>query len=185
MTRKEGKKVNIKKRNENSYKPDYWSAFRQPNNLDNIVLDDPWSSPWIRQPGWRDIWPELWFGGKAKEIPVELKESEGKYQILAAMPDVLKKDIDVQITSKDMAIRGNLKLPKNKEFSKDEKEHTTLVRSVSFSDEVNVDDAEAFLKDGILKITIPKKKVVMEQAGRKIEIKKDRDSKIKDGHRSN
>lgn len=185
MPRKKGKKVKIKKRSENSYKPDYWAAFRQPNDLDKIIFDDPWSSPWIRQSGWREIWPELWFGGKAREIPIELKESEDKYQVFAAVPEVSKKDIDVQITSKNMAIRGDLKLPKNKESSKDKKEHTTLVRSVSFSDEVNVDDAEAFLKDGILKITIPKKKLVMEQAGRKIEIKKDRDSKIKDDHRSN
>jgi HSP20 family protein len=174
MTRNKGKKVKIKKINEKTYKANYWAAFRQPNNLDKIIFDDPWSSPWIRQPGWRGIWPELWFGGKAKEIPVELKESQKKYQVFAAMPDVLKENIDVQIASKDIAIRGDLKLPKNKEDSEQEKEHSTLVRSISFSDEVNSDNTEAFLKDGILQIIVPKKKMTMDQAGRKIEIKQDK-----------
>jgi len=143
MNKKKGKKIKIKKINENIYKPNYWAAFRQPNNIDNILLDDPWSSPWIREPGWRRIWPELWFGGQAKEIPVDLKEFKNKYEVFAAIPGVSKKDIEVQITSEDMAIRGDLKLPKNKEDTHNEKEHSILVRSISFANEINPDDAEA------------------------------------------
>lgn len=185
MDKKKGKKVNIKKKNEEIFKPGYWAAFRQPNNLDKVILDDPWSFPWIRQSGWRDIWPKLWFGGEAKEIPIELKESKSKYQVLAGMPGVLAKDIEVQITSNHMAIRGDLKLPENIKNPGKNHEYCNLVRSIAFTNEVDPTDAEAFLKDGVLKITVPKKKLTIEQAGRKIEIKQDRDSKIKKDHRSN
>lgn len=171
--------VNVKKKNEKRYKPSYWTSFRQPNNLDKIIFDDAWSDEWIRQPGWRSIWARLWFEGKAKEIPVDLKELEDKYQISAKIPGASKKDIDIQITNENIAIRADIQSTKNKQgpFS--------FVRSISFPNEINADYAKAFLTDGLLNINIPKKKKIVEQMGRKIEVKSHLDNKIKNDHRSN
>jgi HSP20 family protein len=174
MNKKKGKKVKIKKRNEDRYKPNYWAAFRQPNNLDNMLLDDPWSFPWIRQPGWRRIWSELWFGNNVKQVPIDLKESKSNYEIYAEIPGVLKENIEVQITPKHMALCGEIKTSdeENKdEYIWKERSYKTLVRSITFSNEVNPDKAEALLKNGVLKIIIPKKKAAIEEAGRRIVVK--------------
>ena len=105
---------------------------------------------------------------------LEVSEDDNNFYVKAELPGMDKNDIEILITQDTLTIKGEKK--EEKEEKKDQIFHTKefsygyFERTIALPDGLDVDNAEASYKDGILSITIPKKE---EKKGKKqkIEIK--------------
>ena len=94
-------------------------------------------------------------------MKVDVKEAEKEFTVLAEIPGVKKEDITVDVEGDTVSVRAEVK--QEKEEKKDEKvvhsERSYGMVSRSFSLPVEVDDkaVKAEYKDGVLKLTLPKK----------------------------
>ena len=94
-------------------------------------------------------------------MKVDVKEAEKEFTVLAEIPGVKKEDIAVDVEGDTVSVRAEVK--REKEEKKDEKvvhsERSYGMVSRSFTLPVEVDDqaVKAEYRDGVLKLTLPKK----------------------------
>ena len=94
-------------------------------------------------------------------MKVDVKEAEKEFTVLAEIPGVKKEDIAVDVEGDTVSVRAEVK--QEKEEKQGEKvvhsERTYGMVARSFSLPVEVDDqaVKAEYKDGVLKLTLPKK----------------------------
>ena len=106
------------------------------------------------------------FGGTAGENAMmmprtEVRETDKDIRVIAEMPGVAEKDIDVSLDDDILTIRGEKKLER-----KEEKENTyfterafgTFQRSLRLPYHVEPDQVKASFENGILTVTMPKNK---------------------------
>jgi len=168
MVKKKEKKVNIKKgkktKQEKVTSPAIWNPFELVDAMDRWFWEDPWTPMWHRR-RWgsmipRDPWISQLWESDMKLTAVDLVDTGKQYKVIAEMPGVLKKDLEVSITPNDIRICGEMKSETKKEegYVRQERSYSTLCRTMSFPEEINPDKAEASLKDGILEIKVDKRK---------------------------
>lgn len=175
MVKNKEKKVKIKK--EDTKSPAVWNPFDIMDAMDRFFWEDPWTPFWQhkrwgslipRQPFLTHRWePDM------KITAVDLVDTGKQYKVLAEMPGVSKKDIEVSITPNDIRICGEIKTEDRKAeegYVRQERSYSTLCRTMLFPHEVNPDKAEASLKDGVLEIKVDKK-IQTDTKGRKIPVK--------------
>ncbi|MGE5239827.1 MAG: Hsp20/alpha crystallin family protein [Chloroflexota bacterium] len=90
--------------------------------------------------------------------PVDIYETSGEYVVKAELPDVKESDIDIRVESDVVTLRGEKPLLREgRYYHQVERSFGIFARSFSLPTEVDKDAMTATLKDGILKIVIPKK----------------------------
>ncbi|UOD34188.1 Hsp20/alpha crystallin family protein [Deferribacteraceae bacterium V6Fe1] len=92
--------------------------------------------------------------------PVDIFEKEDGITIIMEIPGVSESDIDLQITDGVLTVRGEKKLPyekNNENFYRLERNFGKFARSFSLPNTVDQNKVKASLKEGILKIEIGKK----------------------------
>ena len=168
MVKEKKKKIDIKaKKTEKSPTKIETPVIRNPfdmmESMDRFFWDDPW------RPIWRGRWGSMvpsnflyqrWPESDLKQISIDLIDNGKEYKIVAEMPGIDKKDIEISLTNNNISICGNVKSEikeESKNYIRRERSYSTLCRTMSFTEEVNPDKTEAVLKDGILEIFIPKK----------------------------
>jgi HSP20 family protein len=102
-------------------------------------------------------------------FPMDIRDDENAYILQAVLPGVKSEDIDIEIASDAVTIKG--------EFQKEDQENVKYLlqerasgyfsRVISLPDEIDADNTEAKLEDGILTLHIPK---VAEALPRKIKV---------------
>jgi HSP20 family protein len=165
MAKLKGKKLTIHSEKDKepalqkSLVPLFDSPFDIHDDINRMFYDGAWAKPWwnnwiinqgLRQP------PE----NRMKVIPVDFIDTGKGYRIATEMPGVNKKNIEVKITSKTISICGQTETHIRKEeegYVKRERGYSTLCRYLRFPEDVNPDNAEAKLTNGILQITVDKK----------------------------
>jgi len=101
-------------------------------------------------------WPVVGQDG-AWTPPVDVEETDGAYVLEADLPGVDRDDVTVELVGNELTIRGEVK----------ETPHTGVVRRrtrrsgkfeywITLPDSVDADHVDASLKDGVLKVTVPK-----------------------------
>jgi len=184
MVKKKGKKINIKTKKdkkiiskETAKTPTVWNPLDIWNNMDRWLWEDPWTPFWRRSryneliP--RDNWLDRWFDTDTKITTINMIDTGKEFKITAEMPGVDKKDIEINVTPKNISICGETKTESNekeKGWIRKERNYSTICRSMIFPEDVDPDKADAKLKDGILEITIGKKKPTVEK-GKNIPVK--------------
>jgi len=101
---------------------------------------------------------------------VDIYESKDEIVLLADMPGVAAENVDVVLEKNVLTIKGTLSPSTDKEHRLLHGEYETgdYRRQFEVSEEIDRDRIEATIKDGVLKVVLPK----IEQAkARKIEIK--------------
>ncbi len=109
--------------------------------------------------------------GKRPWAPlVDMLETPTDLVVRAEIPGVRREDIDVEVTSESLTIRGERKFDEaNKDqYLRVERPYGPFQRSFSIGVPVQADKVKASYKDGILEITIPKAEEV---TPKKVEIK--------------
>jgi HSP20 family protein len=101
---------------------------------------------------------------------VELRQKDGQFEVLAALPGVEAKDLDVRITPEDLLIRAETA----HEHTADkgavhlcEFDGGKLFRSIHFPEKIDPDSVKAEYRNGMLRLTA----AIAKAAPQKVEIK--------------
>ncbi|HLT25841.1 MAG TPA: Hsp20/alpha crystallin family protein [Zeimonas sp.] len=120
-----------------------------------------------------DVFPELFRGffqpvargaeSGGLEIRLDVKETEGQYEVQAEMPGVKKEDIQVQIDGNRVSIGAEVKRESEKKegerILRSERYYGSIGRTFQLASEIDEAAATAKFEDGVLKLTLPKKAV--------------------------
>ncbi|KYK33980.1 MAG: hypothetical protein AYK22_00650 [Thermoplasmatales archaeon SG8-52-3] len=165
MVKKNDKRINIKtkKTSEKTSSPAVWNPWDLMDSMDAWFWEDPWTPIWRRR--WSGLSPaermvDRWLDTDRKITAIDMIDTGKQYKITAEMPGINKKDIEVNITTNNISICGETKIEtkdKNKDWVRRERSYSTICRTMNFPEEVNPDNADATLKDGILEILVSKK----------------------------
>jgi HSP20 family protein len=89
---------------------------------------------------------------------LDVVEFEDRIELQADLPGLSEKDIDVQFEDGALTLRGerSLAAPEGGRVLRRERSASRFVRSFALGDEVDVDRIQATMRDGVLRITLPK-----------------------------
>lgn len=101
---------------------------------------------------------------------VDIFEDEEGIVLVADMPGVSSRDLDIQVNDNVLSLEGEIKVdvPSGTEASFAELRGTRYERRFTLSRELDTDRIEADLKNGVLRLRVPKR---AEHRPRRIEIK--------------
>lgn len=105
---------------------------------------------------------------------INVRETENAVVVEAEIPGVKEEDLDVEVSDETLTIRGEKKIEtetKEKDYYHREFSYGSFSRSIPLPVAVESDKAEAELKNGTLRITLPKVQEEKPKA-KKINIKK-------------
>jgi HSP20 family protein len=91
---------------------------------------------------------------------VDIYETEDEVVVKAELPEVNQKDIDVQIENNTLTLRGERKFnkeTKKENFHRIERAYGSFSRSFTLPSTIDQEKIRADYKDGILKISMPKR----------------------------
>ena len=100
---------------------------------------------------------EMPFGDWLPAMDVE--ETDGEYLIKADLPAIRREDVKVGVTDGVLTIEGERKQEKeekNRKFHKVERSFGKFVRRMSVPTDVDQSKIEAEVKDGLLRVRLPK-----------------------------
>ena len=129
--------------------------------------------PVRRTQGWLpgildDFFGNEWVDKTSSTAPaVNVRETDKEYKVEIAAPGLTRDDFKIDINEdNELTVSMEKKVEKNEESEKEGKKHTYLRREFSYSsfrqrmilpDNVNVDNIDAKMENGVLTIDIPKK----------------------------
>ena len=90
---------------------------------------------------------------------VDIKEEENQYTILADIPGVDPKDIDITMANGVLSIKGEKDdehVEESNGFKRVERSSGSFYRRFSLPDTADADNIKAVSKDGVLKLVLPK-----------------------------
>ena len=107
--------------------------------------------------------------GKAYIPRADIYETDKSLVIVADMPGVDKDAVDITLEKNILTLNGSVEFTQPDNFSLAYTEYETgdYERSFTLSSEIDRDNIEAAIKDGVLKITLPK----VAQSTKKIAVK--------------
>ena len=96
--------------------------------------------------------------GKAYVPRADIYETDDALIIVADMPGVDETSIDIVLEKNVLSLRGNVNFdtPENYSLAYCEYEVGDFERSFTLSDEIDRDNIEAAISDGVLRVTLPK-----------------------------
>lgn len=114
--------------------------------------------------GFDSLFPEYLFSNEMQGLamPIDLKETDTDYKVKVELPGVKKEDVEIDISENHLTISAKKeeeKEEKTKKYHKSEFRYGNYSRTVYFPDTINLEHANAHLKNGVLKIELPKLKV--------------------------
>ncbi len=90
---------------------------------------------------------------------IDVKESEKDISIIAELPGMDEKDIDVSLTRDALTIKGEKKEEKEekrKDYYRMERSFGSFSRTIPLPAEIDTDKVKADFKKGVLTVTLPK-----------------------------
>lgn len=96
------------------------------------------------------------------QIKLDVKENDGAYTVQAEVPGVTKEDIQVTIEGNMVTVRSEVKQQdsqtRDDRLLRSERYFGAVSRSISLPEDVDQSQAKAKYDNGILTLTLPKKK---------------------------
>jgi HSP20 family protein len=151
-----------------------WQPFESFRRELDRLFDDFGRSYW--QPSRPSFLASPLFGREItwSTVPaVDVAESEKAYEITAETPGMAEKTIEVKITRGNLTIKGQKQEEieeKKKDYYLQERKFGSFERSFSIPEGVDTDKIEAAFKNGVLRVTLPKK-LEAQKAAKNIEVK--------------
>jgi HSP20 family protein len=101
--------------------------------------------------------------------PIELRQTDNQFEVVAALPGIEAKGLDVQITSDDVLIKADTphEHPAEATVHVCEFGPGKIFRSIHFPEKIDPESAKAELKNGMLHVTAALAKVA---AAKKVDI---------------
>jgi HSP20 family protein len=124
------------------------------------MFDTMFHRGWLRP--FRETWPQ-WAGFEGAfdfgTPRVDVIDREEEILVRAEVPGVEKKDLAVDLTGRDLHIKGERHREEKKEegeFVRAEIARGTFSRTIRLPEDLDFENAKADFKDGILEIHLPK-----------------------------
>lgn len=146
----------------------------------SIVRYNPWPNPSLLQEELKNLF-DRFFGEETGDqsnvvtsewMPrVDIREEKDRFVILADIPGVDPKDIEVSMDKGILSIRGERKAEQSGEngrYTRIERAHGVFYRRFALPDSADADGIRASGRNGVLEIVIPKRP---ESTPRRIEVK--------------
>jgi len=92
-------------------------------------------------------------------FPVDVTESENHFELVAELPGITKEDMSISVENGMLIVRGERKhygFPEGTKVLRHETRTNPIARSFELPEEVDAGRIAAELKDGILRIQLPK-----------------------------
>lgn len=105
------------------------------------------------EPFWQ---PDSWVAQPA----IDLVERDNAFEMTAEMPGLDEKNVEVNVANGVLTVKGHKeeeKVERKEDFHLRERRFGSFARSVRVPDAVDADKIEAGFKNGVLKVTLPKK----------------------------
>ncbi len=127
---------------------DPFSDFANYRDAVRQMLEGGWVLP-------RDLMPSAM---SAIVIPLDILDTGAALLVRASLPGVQSDDVVITVLGDALTIKASLpeEAEKGATYLRHERKATQFVRSVSLPMAVESDRAEAFFKDGVLTLTLPK-----------------------------
>ena len=107
-----------------------------------------------------------WEDNESKfSIPIEVSDKGKSYELKAELPGIKKENLDIDIDSNYVVVNAKKEEEKKSQdhnYTKTELKYGEFSRTIYLPEEINTQKTEAELKDGILRISAPKKETVSE-----------------------
>ncbi len=90
---------------------------------------------------------------------VNLTEDKNNFYVRAELPGVKSEDLDIEATADGVSISGERRIPPEEEgarYHRREREAGRFSRIINLPSEINADQVEANLSNGILTVVVPK-----------------------------
>ena len=152
-----------------------WRPFdtlrREVDRLFEDFTVNPFRLP-LRRPafGLEPFWqPDSWVAQPA----IDLVERDNAFELTAEMPGLDERNISVDVANCALTVKGHKeedKVEKKEDFHLRERRFGSFARSVRVPETVDADKIEASFKNGVLKVTLPKKPEAQKPV-KKIEVK--------------
>ena len=111
--------------------------------------------------------------GRSFAPDIDVSESEKEVRVIAELPGLDEKDVEVTLADNILTLKGEKKEEQEEEkngYHHSERSYGLFERSVRLPEGADTEKAEAKFKNGILRVSIPKKPGAA-TARRKIELK--------------
>jgi HSP20 family protein len=104
--------------------------------------------------------PAFSSGGSGDLLPnMDVTETDKQIEVIAELPGLEEKDVQVNVADNVLTIRGEKKMEKeekDKSYRLVERSYGSFVRSLELPAGVNADTIKASIEKGVLRVTVPK-----------------------------
>jgi HSP20 family protein len=133
-----------------------WEAFR-----DLVALQDRMNRMFDESyRGRGNASEDDWALGGTWAPAVDIYEQDGNIVLTAELPGVDPKDVDIRVENNVLTLRGERKWTNDvqrESYHRVERSYGTFTRSFTLPNVVNTDQIKADFKDGMLRLTLPKR----------------------------
>jgi len=100
-----------------------------------------------------------WNGPQSWAPPVDIMEKEGNLMLLASLPGMTIKDVELKIEGQTLTIKGERPSQESDGYicHQIESQFGSFSRSFTLPDSTDLDNVKAEFKNGILAVTVPQK----------------------------
>lgn len=91
-------------------------------------------------------------------FPIDIRVADDEYIVEAFLPGVSAEDLDIQIESNIVTLKGEISIERKEDdrYLLQERPSGMFQRSIELPDDVEADKVEAELKNGVLTLRLPK-----------------------------
>jgi len=121
-----------------------------------------WGNRGLLEENWGGYWPQI-----------DVTEDEKGYTVMAELPGLEEKDVEVTLSDNALTLRGEKKREfeeKDRNFYRMERSYGTFQRTIPIPAEVDEARIEASFKKGVLTVTLPKNETARKEE-KKIKVK--------------
>jgi HSP20 family protein len=144
-----------------------------------MAFNDPFKELEDMQERMNKLMKSFWergpqIAGTARGFPVDVKEDNGNLVVEADLPGVSKENIAVKVKDNRLVISGQEEEEREEEsenYYRRERSRRGVSRTITLPEDVKNEEAKAKMEDGVLRVTLPKKKKVKKrEKGQEIEV---------------
>ena len=99
-------------------------------------------------------------GAKTVQPPIDLIEAGDHYEVIADLPGITREQVQVEFEDGVLTLRGERPEPEGTDektrWFRRERRNGAFARAIVFREEVEVAAIEANVKDGVLRVHVPK-----------------------------
>lgn len=153
--------------------PDWGPIQALRHQMDRLLADFDWPDLRLALPRKIAIVPQAWPEFGIAIPPVDLVERNGGYELQAELPGLTEDQIEVKLTNGMVTIKGEKsseRVEDEDDYHLRERSFGSFQRSFRVPANVDADKIEARFDKGVLKVTLPKSAVAIQQE-RKIDVK--------------